>query len=465
MNSDRNQQLLVSAFFKLLDALSIYMSLQMTLQLYAYVSNKPQFIYLDILAVAVFLIIAEMFSLYRPWRNTPFAHEATLTAATWAMSALILLVGLYVTKQSEIFSRLAMIFWFVVTPLPMLAWRRLTRSIMSYANKKGYDRRKVAIVGATETGTHLAQAIQKNPDLGYDFLGFYEDRKPDPKRTDLSCEVRGNFETLIEQTKNGEINQVYISLPFSAKRRIIKLIHSLSDSTASVFMIPDLFMFNLFHGQQWQTINDISIVSVFHTPFTGIALFLKRTQDLLLSILILIIISPVLLITALAVKFSSPGPVLFKQKRYGMDGTEFRVWKFRSMITLEDGNEVAQVVRDDPRLTRVGAFLRRTSLDELPQFFNVLTGKMSIVGPRPHAVAHNEHYRLRIMGYMLRHVVKPGITGWAQANGWRGETETEEKMEERIRCDLWYIQNWSTWLDIKIIARTVWLVFSGKNAY
>ncbi|HED17707.1 MAG TPA: undecaprenyl-phosphate glucose phosphotransferase, partial [Gammaproteobacteria bacterium] len=399
------------------------------------------------------------------WRNIPFAYEATLVSTTWAMAALVLLVGLYATKQSENFSRLATVFWFIVTPLPMLLWRRLTRTIMHYSRLKGYDRQKVAIVGANAAGTHVAQVILQNPDLGYDLLGFYDDRKPDRGRTDSSCEVQGRFETLVEKARNGEVNQIYITLPINAKKRIVELISALSDTTVSVFLIPDLFMFNLFYGQQWQTLHGVSMVSVFQTPFTGPALFLKRVQDIVLSVLILIIISPVMLITALAVKFSSPGPALFRQKRYGIDGREFTVWKFRSMTTQEDGNSVAQAVRDDPRVTRVGAFIRRTSLDELPQFFNVLAGTMSIVGPRPHAVVHNEHYRLRIKGYMLRHAVRPGITGWAQVNGWRGETETQDKMEERIQCDLWYIQNWSTWLDIKIIILTIFRGFSGKNAY
>jgi len=465
MNSEHNQPLLVSALFKLFDALAIYLSLQVALQVYSYVANKPLYIFLDIVAVAIFLIVAEVLNLYRSWRTILFAYEATLVTTTWVIAALVLLVGLYATKQSENFSRLATVFWFIVTPVPMLLWRRLTRTIMYHARSKGYDRQKVAVLGASEAGMRLVKAIQRNPNLGYDLLGIYDDRKPAQKRTDSSCEIQGNFETIIEQARNGEVNQIYIALPISAKKRIIELIDALSDTTASVFLIPDLFMFNLFYRQQWQTLDDISMISVFQTPFTGIALFLKRMQDIVFSILILILVSPVMLVTALAVKFGSPGPVLFKQKRYGMDGKEFTVWKFRSMTATDDGTTVKQAVRNDPRVTRVGALIRRTSLDELPQFYNVLAGTMSIVGPRPHAVAHNEYYRLQIKGYMLRHSVKPGITGWAQVNGWRGETEIQEKMEKRIQCDLWYIQNWSTWLDMKIILLTIIKGLRGENAY
>ncbi len=465
MNSEHNQSLLVSALFKLFDALAIYLSLQVALQAYSYVANKPLYIFLDIVAVAIFLIVAEVLNLYRSWRNIPFAYEATLVTTTWVIAALVLLVGLYATKQSENFSRLATVFWFIVTPVPMLLWRRLTRTIMYYARSKGYDRQKVAVLGASDAGMHLVKAIQRHPNFGYDLLGIYDDRKPAQKRINSSCEIDGNFETIIEKARNGEVNQIYIALPINAKKRIVELLSALSDTTASVFIIPDLFTFNLFHGQQWQALDDISMVSVFQTPFTGAALFLKRVQDMVLSMLILILISPVMLMIAVAVKISSPGPVLFRQKRYGMDGKEFTVWKFRSMTTRENDRIVTQAVRNDPRVTRVGAFIRRTSLDELPQLFNVLAGTMSIVGPRPHAVVHNEYYRLRIKGYMLRHAVRPGITGWAQVNGWRGETQTQDKMEERIKCDLWYIQNWSTWLDMKIIVMTVFRGFTGKNAY
>jgi putative colanic acid biosynthesis UDP-glucose lipid carrier transferase len=193
--------------------------------------------------------------------------------------------------------------------------------------------------------------------------------------------------------------------------------------------------------------------------------WLKRAEDLILGVAILAVAAIPMLLIACAVKWTSKGSILFKQRRYGLNGKVVYVWKFRTMTVSDDGETVMQAKKGDSRLTPIGAFLRRTSLDELPQFFNVLQGTMSIVGPRPHAVAHNEQYRWLIPGYMLRHKVKPGITGWAQVNGWRGETDTLEKMEKRVECDLEYMRNWSLWLDIKIVALTIFKGFYSKNAY
>ena len=228
--------------------------------------------------------------------------------------------------------------------------------------------------------------------------------------------------------------------------------------------IPDFLLSNLIHARI-EHIGDVDTLSVFESPYLGAKEFFKRTEDLLVGSLILLIISPILLFIALGVKFTSKGPVIFKQDRYGLGGEKIRVWKFRSMTVMENSDVVTQAKKGDTRITKFGGFLRRTSLDELPQFFNVLTGQMSIVGPRPHAVSHNEEYRQKVEFYMLRHKVKPGITGWAQINGWRGETDTLEKMEKRVEYDLFYIKHWSLWFDIKIIFLTFFKGFVGKNAY
>jgi putative colanic acid biosynthesis UDP-glucose lipid carrier transferase len=225
-----------------------------------------------------------------------------------------------------------------------------------------------------------------------------------------------------------------------------------------------MFTFNILQSRS-EEINGVSVVSLFDTPINGVNSIIKRAEDIILSLAILVFISPVLFLIAMFVKFTSPGPIIFKQLRYGMDGKSIQVWKFRSMSVMENGDEVVQAKKGDVRITSVGGFLRRTSLDELPQFINVLMGDMSIVGPRPHAVAHNEQYRKLIKGYMLRHKVKPGITGWAQINGWRGETDTLDKMQSRVEYDLDYIRNWSVWFDIRIIFLTVFKGFINKSAY
>jgi putative colanic acid biosynthesis UDP-glucose lipid carrier transferase len=242
------------------------------------------------------------------------------------------------------------------------------------------------------------------------------------------------------------------------------LLVGLSDSTASVYVVPDIFTLDLL-GSRPVSLGEIHTISVFENPFYGVDGWLKRLEDIVLATLILIVIAIPMLVIAIAVKLTSPGAVIFRQRRYGLDGRDIEVWKFRSMSVSEDGPDVPQARRNDARVTRLGAFLRRTSLDELPQFINVLQGRMSVVGPRPHAVAHNEMYRTLIRGYMLRHKVKPGITGWAQVNGWRGETDTLDKMERRVEHDLWYIRNWSAFLDIRIVVLTIARGFVGRNVY
>jgi putative colanic acid biosynthesis UDP-glucose lipid carrier transferase len=269
---------------------------------------------------------------------------------------------------------------------------------------------------------------------------------------------------LVEDVKKQHIDFVYLALPMRAENRVKDILKKLSDTTASVYIVPDIFTFELLNARLIE-MNGIPTISVHEGPYYGINDWIKRMEDLIVGIIITILILPVMLIVAAGIKLTSPGPVIFKQKRYGFNGEEISVWKFRTMTVCEDGPEIPQARKNDPRVTKFGEFLRKLSIDELPQFFNVLQGRMSIVGPRPHAVAHNEYYRTLIPGYMLRHKVKPGITGWAQVNGWRGETEILEKMQKRVEYDLEYIRNWSLWLDLKIIFLTVLRVFSGKNAY
>lgn len=303
--------------------------------------------------------------------------------------------------------------------------------------------------------------------MGLDLLGFFDDKQRDPIRladSKVRLPISGNLEQLVEQARAGQIDRVYITLPMRSEARIKWLVAQLSDTTVSVYIVPDVFVFELLHSRS-QNINGVPTISIFDSPMTGANTIIKRLEDVFLSSLILCFIAVPMLAISIAVKLSSPGPVFFRQKRYGIDGRSIEVWKFRSMRVMENGADVVQATRGDNRITSVGAFLRRTSLDELPQFINVLLGDMSIVGPRPHAVAHNEQYRGQINSYMLRHKVKPGITGWAQVNGWRGETDTLDKMQKRVEHDLAYIHNWSLWWDLKIVFLTVFKGFIHKNAY
>jgi putative colanic acid biosysnthesis UDP-glucose lipid carrier transferase len=260
------------------------------------------------------------------------------------------------------------------------------------------------------------------------------------------------------------VSSIYICLPMRPDERVTRLLEELKDTTASVYFVPDLYAFDTMQAQVCD-LDGIPLFAVRETPFNGMNGVLKRGSDIVFATILLLMIWPVLLALAAGVRLSSPGPVLFRQRRYGLYGESIYVYKFRTMRVCEDGQTVTQAQRNDPRVTRFGSFLRRTSLDELPQLFNVLSGTMSLVGPRPHAVSHNEEYRKVIAGYMLRHKVRPGITGWAQVNGYRGETETVEKMQRRVEYDLDYLRNWSLRLDLNILVRTALLVWRDRNAY
>ena len=246
--------------------------------------------------------------------------------------------------------------------------------------------------------------------------------------------------------------------------RVLDLLDDLKDTTVSIYYVPDIFLSDLIQSRSGE-VAGIPVISMCETPFFGYRGVIKRVTDVVLTLAVLVPLFPVLALVALLVKISSPGPAIFRQRRYGLDGQEITVYKFRTMTVTEDGDRVVQATVGDRRITPIGAVLRRYSIDELPQLINVLQGRMSIVGPRPHAVAHNEQYRKLIKGYMVRHKVKPGITGWAQVNGWRGETDTLEKIEQRVAHDIYYIENWSAWLDLKILVMTPLALITGKNAY
>ncbi|RKS84686.1 putative colanic acid biosynthesis UDP-glucose lipid carrier transferase [Orbus hercynius] len=318
----------------------------------------------------------------------------------------------------------------------------------------------VAFIARQSEGRLLARNLKKMPWIKYNIVGFYDENY----QSNSGIELKGDFQQLIKDAKAGLLDQIYIADSAERHHDIVSLVKDLADTTCSVMLLPDIFTFNLLRSRIY-TINNLPVVSIYDTPFKGINALVKRLEDIVVASIILILISPVLLGIALAIKLTSKGPIIFKQDRYGIHGKIIKIWKFRSMKVMENDAQVQQATKNDPRFTPIGKFLRRTSLDELPQFFNVLLGDMSIVGPRPHAIVHNEQYRAIILGYMLRHKVKPGITGWAQINGYRGETDTLDKMEKRVEYDLEYIRNWSVSFDIRIIFLTILKGFISKTAY
>jgi len=324
--------------------------------------------------------------------------------------------------------------------------------------------KRALVAGMNAPGLELARRLKGDIYSNIRVVGFVDDRALDRLEALGDYPVLARIAELPQLVKRNRIDLVYLALPMVSGLRLQGLLDALRDTTASVYFVPDLFVTELIQGRV-DSVSGLPVLGVCDSPFAGASGLIKRASDVVLALAILAAIAPLLLALAAAVKLSSPGPAIFKQRRYGLAGEEIVVYKFRSMTVTEDGDAIRQCARDDRRLTPLGAFMRRTSLDELPQFVNVLQGRMSIVGPRPHAVAHNELYRSLIKGYMQRHKVRPGLTGWAQVNGLRGETPTLERMQARIAHDLDYLRNWSLRLDLYIIAKTAWVVLKGQNAH
>ncbi|MCC7487559.1 MAG: undecaprenyl-phosphate glucose phosphotransferase [Burkholderiales bacterium] len=422
--------------------------------------------YYLLLAVLVFLISSQVldeFDLFLPWRILELARVTRAVVVGWAVVVGIVLFLGYATQLTDQFAYHVILTWFALTPVLLLASIKLARMVVKRVVTAGTMARTAVIVGANDLGRAFATRLRDTPYLSVRPLGFFDDRAP-ARIGIASGELLGRTADVPAYVRQHGVHCVYISLPIAAQPRILQLIQELRDTTASVYFLPDFFVFDLV-AARFDYVSGIPVVAICETPYQGVNAVLKRAMDLVLATAIVVLAAPVMLAIALAVKLDSPGPALFRQRRYGMDGSEIVVFKFRTMKVTQDGGNVPQARRDDPRITRLGRFLRRTSLDELPQFFNVLGGSMSIVGPRPHAIAHNEQYRKLVPGYMLRHKVKPGITGWAQVNGFRGETETVEKMKGRVDLDIDYLNNWSPSLDLWIIIRTVGCVWKDRNAY
>jgi putative colanic acid biosynthesis UDP-glucose lipid carrier transferase len=416
-------------------------------------------------AAFFFLFAADACGLYQGFRGVPLVHEIKRVWLAWAAVFAGLLLVAFGLKESSTYSRAIAFGWLVGAPVLVSVWRTIVRNSLREARRRGHSTRKVGIVGMTALGERVADRINAAPWLGLALEGIYEDRNLDRCHAVDSEVARfaGNYEELVARAKLGDLDLVYVCLPLRAESRVHELIAKLADTTVSVYVVPDFFVFDLLHAR-WSSLGEIPIVSIFETPFRGTDGWVKRLEDLVLGTLAVAVAAIPMLFIAIGIKLTSKGPVLFRQRRYGLNGEVIDVYKFRSMTVAEDGANVRQATKNDARITPFGAFLRRTSLDELPQLLQVVTGSMSLVGPRPHAVAHNEAYRKHIHGYMLRHKVKPGLTGWAQVNGWRGETETMEKMEKRIEYDLDYIRRWNLFLDIKIVFLTVFGRAVHKNA-
>jgi putative colanic acid biosynthesis UDP-glucose lipid carrier transferase len=414
----------------------------------------------------VFVILGELQRLYGSWRLETMDNEFRSVMIGWGITCAALVTAAFLLKVSSSYSRLATIVWFLVTPALLIHSRLGVRLALGWLRRGGVNSRTVAIAGSGVLARAIVDKLEETGAYGVRVTGFYDDRSPDRMLKEGVDPARrmGSLADLIELARNGWIDYIFIALPLRAEKRIVELVNRLADTTASVYVVPDLFVFDLMRAR-WTMLGTLPAVSVYESPFDGLNGWLKRAEDLVLGTVFTIVSAIPMLVIGAAIKLTSGGPVLFKQRRYGLNGKLVEVLKFRTMTTADDGDHIEQASPGDARVTPFGRFLRATSLDELPQLFNVLRGDMSLVGPRPHAVAHNEAYRRLIHGYMLRHKVKPGITGWAQVNGWRGETDSIDKMKSRLEHDLEYVRNWSLLLDLKILLTTVATVLSRKNAY
>jgi len=412
---------------------------------------------------ACLLVFALSFPGLNRFRENSLAAAVDIVTS-WAMLALILLLCGYATSSLRYFDNRVLASWAVATPVLQWLSVRLGSAVQRRQAAGARESRAAVVVGAGSLGVKVAKALSLSELHGIDFMGYFDDRSDGRLHAEATSRRLGGLNDLAAYISAHGVREVYITLPLGSQPRIIKLLEQLQGTTASLYFVPDVFGISIIQGHLLD-VNGIPVVAICETPFTGTNELIKRLSDILLSTLILLLIAPLLLIIALGVRFTSPGPIIFTQRRNGLDGDEILVYKFRSMTAQDDGDSIPQATRRDPRVTRFGAFLRKYSLDELPQFINVLQGRMSIVGPRPHAVAHNEQYRQLIKAYMVRHKVRPGITGWAQINGMRGGTDTVEKMQARLEYDLEYLRNWSLRLDLQIIVRTIRLVIADPHAY
>ncbi|WP_394175094.1 undecaprenyl-phosphate glucose phosphotransferase [Thalassotalea litorea] len=451
-----------ACWFQLIDLFIIGSTLPLVATLYG-VTFSNEYLICTLVAVIIFSYLSASFDIYQPRHFAQKNPYIICALVVWTMTAVLLLMFAFGFKQTQFYSRVTITLWFCVTLVGIGAWRILWGHWQTKIRQTTQPL-QIAIVGFNTTGMDLLREIESEIEGAYKFLGFFEqstEQKTEKIPDDFN--VR-NISELYQLCQTNQVNQIFVALPMVASPVMNQLLVKLANTHADVHLVPDTSLLSLNHTL-FNPVGDVDTYSLFQSPHRGVNSLTKRFEDIFIGSILLVIFMLPMLIIALLVKIDSVGPTVFKQRRYGLNGEEIYIYKFRTMYDGEQYKNVKQALRNDPRVTPVGNFLRKFSLDELPQLINVLIGTMSIVGPRPHAINQNEFYRQKINYYMLRHKVKPGITGWAQVNGWRGETDKIWKMEKRIEFDLHYIRNWSILLDLKILALTIMHGFYHKNAY
>jgi putative colanic acid biosysnthesis UDP-glucose lipid carrier transferase len=423
----------------------------------------------DCLLVVVFF---PALGIYQSWRGKPLMDLLFRVCGGWVMVEITGVLISFSLHRSDLLSRLWLAYWAVATIVLLIVTKALVYTILKGLRREGFNHKAVAIVGGAPYGKFLIEQMRIRPEAGFSPVVVYDEdapidpyQDPDTVQAIEGVPVEREFATMIQLVRGGAIKELWLALPISKEKTIHRFVMELRNDFVNIRFIPDVRSLTLF-SQPMVDLLGVPAINLAASPITDLRVLPKRVFDRLFAFGALTALAPLMLVIAVMVKLSSPGPVFFRQKRKGIDGNQFEIYKFRSMkVHAETAGKITQATRRDPRITAVGAFLRRTSLDELPQFINVLRGEMSVVGPRPHALEHDDIYKDLVKGYMHRYRIKPGITGWAQINGYRGETDRIEKMMGRVKLDLYYMQNWTFWLDIKIVVLTLWKGFVGSNAY
>ena len=418
-----------------------------------------------LISLPLYLLIYEGISKREPKVIGEHFQDIRHALGAWVLTLVGLLLIAWTAKITADFSRIVVGTWTLLGCFGLVAWRLVWRST-TRLHRPVPDSAPAVIVGDGHRMKRFASLLQSSRNFKIALAGYFAEAQLDDSKqaaNDPDILFLGDLENLLKRAENGDFSTIFVIMQPESEKAQRQLITALCDTRASVYVVPTLHAEELAHAQ-WVDYCGMFLISVFETPYKGFNSWIKRMEDMLLALTILFVMTVPMLIIAVIIKLTSPGPAVFRQKRLGIDGHEINVLKFRTMTVVETGVRITQAVRDDPRITPIGAFLRRTSLDELPQFFNVLRGDMSVVGPRPHAVSVNQEYRKFIPGYMLRQRVRPGITGWAQIHGLRG-SDSPKNMKNRVRYDLWYLTRWSLWLDLWIVVRTIPVLTGHRSAF
>ncbi|AXK63802.1 MULTISPECIES: undecaprenyl-phosphate glucose phosphotransferase [Burkholderia] len=405
------------------------------------------------------------FGIYQSWRGKRLVGLMGRVAFAWLVVELAGILMSFSFHQSGELSRLWLGYWAVTTMTLLAGSKACVHAVLRRLRRGGYNLKAVAIVGGTPAARRLIAQMRARPEAGFNPVCVYDESAAAGDVALDDVRIERQFESLVWLVRSRAIRELWLTLPIAEERRMHQIVTVFRHDFVNIRFIPDVRSLSFFNQEVVELLG-VPAINLAASPITDVRILPKFVFDRLFALAALTMLAPAMLLIACLIKLTSRGPVFFRQKRKGIDGHEFEIYKFRSMkVHQEVAGQVTQATKNDTRVTPVGRFLRRTSLDELPQFINVLKGEMSVVGPRPHALAHDDIYKDLVKGYMFRYRIKPGITGWAQINGFRGETDQIEKMMGRVKLDLYYMQNWSFWLDIKIVVLTLWKGFTGSNAY